>query len=159
MHAHIPNSYNEKIEIPYEKSKKFVILAHEHLSHPGIEKLYYSLLPTYNIKKLKSIITEITLKCHQCNVTKKYTKKLILQEGEICRYEINETLGVDIFGPITLTNKHDNKQRYYFVVMIDLFSRYVLIDYVTSITSKDIWNVICNKWIKNNGNTKRNIVR
>lgn len=82
----------------------------------------------------------MTSKCMSTTASRIITPKTTVNLLTFAPFEI---VAMDIFGPIQY---HQKEQ--YVLVMIDHFTRYVILSSVTrTVTSQDIWRLLLEKWI------------
>ncbi|KAG0420577.1 hypothetical protein EQH57_0088 [Dictyocoela roeselum] len=96
------------------------------------------------------MISAVCKECIDCNKEKDYTASKYVPSYDDWAYDKNEVVGIDIKGPIKLSNFENNLigDEFYILVMMDLFSRYVEVDFISEISSGTICKSFENTWLK-----------
>lgn len=102
------------------------------------------------ISGLSKIIYKICKHCVVCNREKEFTHNFGITKNEVNTTKINEVVGLDIKGPIKTSHfkGRNDKNYFYILVMVDIYSRYAEIDIIDDIKSEKICDSFENNWIK-----------
>ncbi|KAG0435299.1 hypothetical protein DMUE_4788, partial [Dictyocoela muelleri] len=143
---------DNKIHITNRNPKEtyeFLKLLHTELVHPGTKVLEQTLKKYFKINKLRKIISKICNECTECNKEKQFAAIKHVTFYSIGFSDNNDVVGLDIKGPIQLSNfKHNRKaNEFYIFVIMDLFSRYVETDFIFDISSDTICRSFEKTWL------------
>ncbi|KAI5153692.1 hypothetical protein ENBRE01_3227, partial [Enteropsectra breve] len=144
---------NTKTLLDEEESFKYLLKAHNDLSHPGTSSLYNTIKPHVSINNVKAKIKRLTEKCTICQTRKPYKTNYGEYMGKICTTKPFTDISSDVYGPIS---EHDlflrgGVGKIYLLTITDRFTRTTAIIPLKIVTSALILKIIENRWIKKYG--------
>ena len=124
--------------------KKMKILKefHDDIGHIGVVKMNELLLRNYCWDNIRNDIREYVSKCFSC-AQRKVSGKKGGPDIPITAFKPFERVMIDISGPLVASK---NGYRY-ILGIVDVFSRFVMLIPVRSVTSKAIIDILTSRWI------------
>ena len=139
----IVRTTKDKIWIPKENVKEFLIHTHKSLCHAGVKKIINYVSQKFDMNSKQEIIQNIIQSCEECQKRKTLTvrtKETIIKQD---LPEIFETILVDFCGPLK-TTIHGKR---YIIAIMDQYSRYISLHAVARQDERTTADIIRNKWI------------
>ena len=137
---------DHKYQIEPEKITEAIRRLHLRLLHPGVNKLYGTMLNKFNIKNMKRKIRSIIEECITCKRIKRVPSKTGKITGSLSAETKNEKICADILGPVDLSDYKEDGKGYVLTIM-DTFSRYAKFIPLKSISSRTVNNAIKKHWL------------
>lgn len=138
---------------PQTSAENTILKLHDDLGHPGFHTFKKTLNNYINVKPYLKVLKNISQNCLKCNREKIITKKYCTTNWVTEIPDINETLCVDLKGPIKTQHfKTKIRHKYFYIlVMTDWLTRYTEIKILFDTTSKTIISAITKKWTEIHG--------
>lgn len=135
----VPIDIKKRIIIPPNMTNEVIKKCHEHLGHPGKNKLYKTLQKSLNIQNLSKRVQGITENCKKCQMEKNHISNEGKLIGCIKAETLFEKIAVDLYGPISLRyfKEGEEHDKVMLVVLVDVYSRITEIVPTKSIILKD----------------------
>ncbi|KAG0420316.1 hypothetical protein EQH57_0207 [Dictyocoela roeselum] len=129
---------------------EFIKKLHSELLHPGIHVFEQTIKPYFKIRHCRSIIRKICKECLECQREKDHKVNKRVPHYEFLSKNKNNTVGLDIKGPIKLSNCKTSKKQteFYILVIMDLFSRYTEVYFIYDICSETICDAFEKTWLE-----------
>ncbi|KRH93767.1 putative LTR transposable element [Pseudoloma neurophilia] len=136
------------INIPNNKSRAFVVAAHEYLGHPGADKLARTLNPLYQIRELAHICHEVSKECCKCQRAKSGPTHYGKTSGHLSSKTPFTDISVDIVGPFNPLLYNTNlTNHFHLLVVTDMHSRFTKVGILKTLTSNETWSVLKKTWL------------
>ena len=133
----------DKIWIPRNKRKMFILDMHKKLCHAGIRKVSEYIKSGYDMEEMQKSVKEEIQACEICQKRKTVTTKTkeIIKVSEAV--EPFEVISIDFCGPIR-ANLYGQK---YILGIIDHCSRYISLSAIKNQDERTTANILIDKWI------------
>ena len=137
-----PRANMIKLEISDKNKLEILRHFHEELGHLGITKMTELIRKTYNWNGLQGDVKNYVNSCSACAQRKKSSHQN-RQDLKITASKPLEKIMLDIAGPLT-----SSKNGYQYVLgIVDVYSRFLMLIPIRSISSRSILNIIQTRWI------------
>ena len=143
----LPIDSNNRIIIPPPSEQEFLTSSHSFLGHPGMNKIYSTLVKFFSIPQMKNKINHLIHICLDCQRNKHHAAKTGTLSGYIRSDGPLEAISSDIFGPIQLEN-FQGIGKIYLLTITDIFSRFSRVVLLDSPTGAEVARLIHLEWIK-----------
>ena len=136
-----------KTWIPKALQEKIILAYHHELGHTGSEKVGLMIEQHFYCKHLQRQIRRVISKCDLCQKAKPLNVQYDIEPQAIIRDRPRSLIAVDVHGPMPVTTFGHQ----YIFIMYDVFTKYVRLYPMRTITSKACLNKVLKDYISTHG--------